>query len=119
MFWKLAVAIALAVAAALVPALSKYWPWVLVIGVIVAFVIEGVRIVPQQSAWVVERLGRFHGVLEPGLNLIIPFLDRVACMHSLKEVPLDVPSSRSTASSTTRSPTRGSHPMVRRTTSWR
>jgi regulator of protease activity HflC (stomatin/prohibitin superfamily) len=91
MFWKLAVAIALAVAAALVPALSKYWPWVLVIGVIVAFVIEGVRIVPQQSAWVVERLGRFHGVLEPGLNLIIPFLDRVAYVHSLKEVPLDVP----------------------------
>src|SRR5687767_12316274 len=91
MFWKLAVAIGLAVGAALVPALSKYWPWVLVIGVIVAFVIEGVRIVPQQSAWVVERLGRFHGVLEPGLNLIIPFLDRVAYVHSLKEVPLDVP----------------------------
>jgi regulator of protease activity HflC (stomatin/prohibitin superfamily) len=59
--------------------------------VIVAFVIEGVRIVPQQSAWVVERFGRFHGVLEPGLNLIIPFLDRVAYVHSLKEVPLDVP----------------------------
>src|SRR5687767_4291067 len=91
MFWKLAVAIGLAVGAALVPALSKYWPWVLVIGVIVAFVIEGVRIVPQQSAWVVERLGRFHGTLEPGLNLIIPFLDRVAYVHSLKEVPLDVP----------------------------
>jgi len=91
MLLKLAVAIGLAVAASLVPALSKYWPWVLVIGVIVAFVIEGVRIVPQQSAWVVERLGRFHGVLEPGLNLIIPFLDRVAYVHSLKEVPLDVP----------------------------
>jgi regulator of protease activity HflC (stomatin/prohibitin superfamily) len=91
MLIKLAVAIGLAVVAALVPELSRYWPWVLVIGVIVAFVIEGVRIVPQQSAWVVERLGRFHGVLEPGLNLIIPFLDRVAYVHSLKEVPLDVP----------------------------
>jgi regulator of protease activity HflC (stomatin/prohibitin superfamily) len=91
MLLKLAVAIGLAVAASLVPALSKYWPWVLVIGVIVAFVIEGVRIVPQQSAWVVERLGRFHSVLEPGLNLIIPFLDRVGYVHSLKEVPLDVP----------------------------
>jgi regulator of protease activity HflC (stomatin/prohibitin superfamily) len=91
MLWKLAIAIGLAVAAALVPELSRYWLWVLVIGVIVAFVIEGVRIVPQQSAWVVERLGRFHGVLEPGLNLIIPFLDRVAYVHSLKEVPLDVP----------------------------
>jgi len=91
MLLKLAVAIGLAVAASQVPALSKYWPWVLVIGVIVAFVIEGVRIVPQQSAWVVERLGRFHSVLEPGLNLIIPFLDRVGYVHSLKEVPLDVP----------------------------
>jgi regulator of protease activity HflC (stomatin/prohibitin superfamily) len=91
MLLKLAVAIGLAVVAALVPELSRYWPWVLVIGVIVAFVIEGVRIVPQQSAWVIERLGRFHGVLDPGLNLIIPFLDRVAYVHSLKEVPLDVP----------------------------
>jgi regulator of protease activity HflC (stomatin/prohibitin superfamily) len=91
MFWKLAVAVAAAVAASILPGFSPYWPWVLVIGVLVAFVIEGVRIVPQQSAWVVERLGRFHGTLEPGLNLIIPFLDRVAYVHSLKEVPLDVP----------------------------
>jgi regulator of protease activity HflC (stomatin/prohibitin superfamily) len=91
MFWKLAVAIAAAVAASFVPALAKYWFWILVLGVVIAFVIEGVRIVPQQSAWVVERLGRFHGTLEPGLNLIIPFLDRVAYIHSLKEVPLDVP----------------------------
>jgi len=91
MFWKLALAVAAAVAASFVPGLSGYWGWVLVIGVAVAFVIEGVRIVPQQSAWVVERLGRFQGTLEPGLNLIIPFLDRVAYIHSLKEVPLDVP----------------------------
>jgi regulator of protease activity HflC (stomatin/prohibitin superfamily) len=91
MFWKLAVAVAAAVAASFVPALAKYWFWILVLGVVIAFVIEGVRIVPQQSAWVVERLGRFHGTLEPGLNLIIPFLDRVAYVHSLKEVPLDVP----------------------------
>ena len=55
------------------------------------FVIEGVRIVPQQHAWVVERLGRFHEVLEPGLRIIIPFIDRVAYKHSLKEVPFDVP----------------------------
>jgi regulator of protease activity HflC (stomatin/prohibitin superfamily) len=91
MFWKLAIAIAAGVGASFVPALAKYWFWILLLGVVVAFVIEGVRIVPQQSAWVVERLGRFHGTLEPGLNLIIPFLDRVAYVHSLKEVPLDVP----------------------------
>jgi regulator of protease activity HflC (stomatin/prohibitin superfamily) len=91
MFWKLAAAVAAAVAAAMVPALSAYWFWILLIGVAIAFVVEGVRIVPQQSAWVIERLGRFHGTLEPGLNLIIPFLDRVGYVHSLKEVPLDVP----------------------------
>jgi regulator of protease activity HflC (stomatin/prohibitin superfamily) len=65
--------------------------WVLVIALVVAFIVEGVRIVPQQSAYVVERLGRFHTILQPGLNVIIPFLDRVAYQHSLKEVPLDVP----------------------------
>ena len=91
MFWKLAAAVVAAIIAAQVPGLSKYWGWILLIGVVVAFVIEGVRIVPQQSAWVVERLGRFHGTLEPGLNLIIPFFDKVAYVHSLKEVPLDVP----------------------------
>jgi regulator of protease activity HflC (stomatin/prohibitin superfamily) len=91
MLWKLAIAVAAAVAASFVPVLANYWFWVLLLGVVIAFVIEGVRIVPQQSAWVVERFGRFHGTLEPGLNLIIPFLDRVAYVHSLKEVPLDVP----------------------------
>ena len=91
MFWKLGAAIAAAIIATQIPQLAPHWFWILLLGVIVAFVIEGVRIVPQQSAWVVERLGKFHGVLEPGLNLIIPFLDRVAYVHSLKEVPLDVP----------------------------
>ena len=62
----------------------------LIVALVVVFVIEGVRVVPQQNAWVVERLGKFHQVLEPGLNIIIPFIDRVAYRHSLKEVPLDV-----------------------------
>ncbi len=53
---------------------------------------KGVRVVPQQHAWVIERLGKFHAVLAPGLNLVIPFVDRLAYKHILKEVPLDVPS---------------------------
>ena len=56
----------------------------------IALIIEGVRIVPQQNAWVVERLGKFHEILQPGFNLIVPFIDRVAYRHSLKEVPLDI-----------------------------
>ena len=55
-------------------------------------VIKAVRVVPQQRAMVVERMGRFHAVLEPGLNFVIPFVDRVAYRHDLREVPLDVPS---------------------------
>ncbi len=60
--------------------------------VVLIIIAKGVRVVPQQHAWVIERLGRFHGVLAPGLNLVIPFVDRVAYKHILKEVPLDVPS---------------------------
>ena len=65
----------------------------LVILIVVAIVVaKGVRVVPQQSAWVVERLGKYHGTLLPGLNLVIPFIDNIAYKHSLKEFPLDVPS---------------------------
>jgi regulator of protease activity HflC (stomatin/prohibitin superfamily) len=56
------------------------------------FVVRSIKIVPQQHAWVVERLGKYHAALTPGLNFLIPFVDRVAYKHSLKEVPLDVPS---------------------------
>src|SRR5512134_2711488 len=55
-------------------------------------VVKSIRVVPQQHAWIVERLGRFHAVLEPGLNFVIPFVDRVAYRHDLREIPLDVPS---------------------------
>jgi regulator of protease activity HflC (stomatin/prohibitin superfamily) len=58
----------------------------------VIFIARSIKVVPQQHAWVVERLGKFNGSLTPGLNFLIPFVDRVAYKHSLKEVPLDVPS---------------------------
>ena len=60
--------------------------------VAIIVVIKAIRVVPQQHAWVVERLGRFYAVLEPGLNFVIPFVDRVAYRHDLREIPLDVPS---------------------------
>ena len=50
------------------------------------------KIVPQQNAWVVERLGKYDRTLTPGLKFVVPFIERVAYKHSLKEVPLDVPS---------------------------
>jgi regulator of protease activity HflC (stomatin/prohibitin superfamily) len=91
MFWKTAIAVILTVAAALLTKSAAATIATFLVAMVIVLVFEGVRIVPQQSAWVVERLGKFHRVLEPGLNLIVPFFDRIAYKHSLKEVPLDVP----------------------------
>jgi len=55
------------------------------------FVFKTINVVPQQHAWVVERLGKYHATLAPGLNIVVPFIDRIAYKHSLKEIPLDVP----------------------------
>lgn len=60
--------------------------------VALVFVFKAVKVVPQQHSWVVERLGKFHAALLPGLNIVVPFIDRIAYRHMLKEVPLDVPS---------------------------
>jgi regulator of protease activity HflC (stomatin/prohibitin superfamily) len=60
--------------------------------VAVVFVISRVKQVPQQHAYVVERFGKYNRTLVPGLGFIWPFVERVAYKHSLKEIPLDVPS---------------------------
>jgi len=91
MFLKLIIALIVSVAAFAWKGMGAFAIGVTIIAFVIAFVVEGVRVVPQQHAWVVERLGRFHEVLQPGLNIIIPFFDRVAYRHSLKEVPYDVP----------------------------
>jgi regulator of protease activity HflC (stomatin/prohibitin superfamily) len=57
----------------------------------IVFVFKTINVVPQQHAWVVERLGKYHATLAPGLNIVIPFVDRIAYKHVLKEIPLDVP----------------------------
>eukprot|EP00658_Telonema_sp_P-2_P027581 TRINITY_DN2127_c0_g1_i1.p1 TRINITY_DN2127_c0_g1~~TRINITY_DN2127_c0_g1_i1.p1 ORF type:complete len:374 (-),score=96.23 TRINITY_DN2127_c0_g1_i1:427-1548(-) len=51
----------------------------------------GIRVVPQQSAWVVERFGKFHKVLDPGINFLIPVVDKISYVHSLKEEAIPVP----------------------------
>ncbi|KAJ4305979.1 Synaptotagmin-like protein 2 [Collariella sp. IMI 366227] len=51
-----------------------------------------VRFVPQQTAWIVERMGKFNRILQPGLAVLIPFLDRIAYVKSLKEVAIEIPS---------------------------
>ena len=62
------------------------------LAIAILFIIKTVKVVPQQEAWVVERLGKFHASLAPGLNFVVPFVDKVIQKHSLKEIPLDVPS---------------------------
>lgn len=52
--------------------------------------IKGVRIVPQGMEWIVERLGKYHTTLHPGLNIIIPYLDQVAYKLVTKDIILDV-----------------------------
>jgi regulator of protease activity HflC (stomatin/prohibitin superfamily) len=62
---------------------------IFVLGIV--FVFKTINVVPQQHAWVVERLGKYHATLGPGLNIVVPFIDRIAYKHILKEIPLDVP----------------------------
>lgn len=64
---------------------------VLVAVLVVLFVFGGVKIIPQQSAFVVERLGKYHNTLNAGVNYIIPFADRVGYRHTLKEQTIDIP----------------------------
>ena len=91
MFWKVLVAAILSIAAAFLTQSVGITIATFLIAMIVVLIVEGIRVVPQQQAWVIERLGKFHQVLPPGLNVIVPFIDRVAYRHSLKEVPLDIP----------------------------
>jgi len=57
---------------------------------VVVTIAKGVRIVPQGEEWIVERLGKYHGTLKPGLNIVIPYLDRVAYQLVTKDIILDV-----------------------------
>lgn len=69
-------------------------PGFVVVVALLAFVAvtiaKGVRIVPQGEEWIVERLGKYHGTLKPGLNIVIPYLDKVAYQLVTKDIILDV-----------------------------
>ena len=66
--------------------------WTTAIGVIIIFaILKGVRIVPQQQAWVVQILGKYDRTLEAGVHFLIPFIQAVAYKHSLKETVVEVP----------------------------
>ncbi len=66
---------------------------------IIVAVFRGIRVVPQSEKYVVERFGRLRSVLSPGLNIIVPFLDRVA--HKVSVLERQLPTSRPAARSAT------------------
>jgi regulator of protease activity HflC (stomatin/prohibitin superfamily) len=55
-------------------------------------VVKGVKFVPQQQVWIVERMGRYRASMQAGLNFLIPFIDNISYRHSLKEEAVDIPS---------------------------
>ncbi|MDN6275113.1 SPFH domain-containing protein [Psychrobacter sp.] len=65
---------------------------IVLIALVVFTVFKGVRIVPQGYKWVVQRLGKYSQTLEPGLNLIIPYVDDVSYKVTTKDIVLDIPS---------------------------
>jgi regulator of protease activity HflC (stomatin/prohibitin superfamily) len=64
----------------------------ILLAVVVIVLFKTLKVVPQQHAFVVERLGKYHGTLNPGLNFVVPFIDKIAYRHILKEIPLDIAS---------------------------
>jgi len=68
---------------------------ILAVGLAVIFIIalaKSARVVPQRSQYVIERLGKYSRTLDAGFHILIPFIDRLAYKHSLKEIAIDVPS---------------------------
>ena len=66
------------------------YPVLAIVFLVVVLIMMGVKVVPQQTAFIAERLGKFNGVLQPGINFILPFFDRIAYKHSLKEKAYDI-----------------------------
>ena len=66
-------------------------PFIVLLVLVVLTILMTVKVVPQQSAYILERLGKFYAVLQPGVNFIIPFFDRIAYKYTLKEAAVDIP----------------------------
>ncbi|MDT3308366.1 SPFH domain-containing protein [Shewanella vaxholmensis] len=65
--------------------------WGLIFAIFVIKLFQSIRLVPTKSAYIVERLGKYHSTLDAGFHTLIPFVDKVAFIHDLKEETIDVP----------------------------
>ena len=70
--------------------LSSNFSTTIIALVAIWLIFSSIKIVPQQEAWIIERLGKFRKTLQPGLNIILPYIDRLAYKHSLKEEAMDI-----------------------------
>ena len=66
--------------------------WSVIAFLVFLAVLKGVKFVPQQQVWIVERMGRYRVSMQAGLNFLIPFIDNISYRHSLKEEAVDIPS---------------------------
>ncbi|MCL1114929.1 MULTISPECIES: SPFH domain-containing protein [Shewanella] len=65
--------------------------WGVIFAIFVLKLFQSIRLVPTKSAYIVERLGKYHSTLDAGFHALIPFIDKVAYIHDLKEETIDVP----------------------------
>ena len=72
--------------------MDSLFPVFIFFALVAVTIAKGARIVPQGSKWVVQRLGKYHGTLNPGLNIIVPYVDTVAYKVTTKDIVLDIPS---------------------------
>lgn len=71
---------------------SAFFVMLVFVGFVAVTVMKGVRIVPQGYKWIVQRLGKYHQTLQPGLNFVIPYVDEVAHKVTTKDIVMDIPS---------------------------
>ena len=72
--------------------MESLMPVIVFFALVLVTIAKGARLVPQGSKWVVQRLGKYHATLNPGLNIIIPYVDNVAYKVTTKDIVLDIPS---------------------------
>lgn len=65
--------------------------WGLIFAVFIIKLFQSIRLVPTKSAYIVERLGKYHSTLDAGFHALVPFVDKVSYIHDLKEETIDVP----------------------------
>ena len=71
---------------------TAFFVMLIFVGFVAITIAKGVRIVPQGYKWIVQRLGKYHQTLQPGLNFVIPYVDEIAHKVTTKDIVMDIPS---------------------------